>query len=136
MNHLIVIHILLATAALGTLGIAAIQAITIAFQARLLKGSTTLPSYVPPIQTMQKLLLKIIWAGFFLLSITLIAAIYFLQLNNSLALSKLVVTGCTWLLYAGLLYGQYKSGWSRDVLTFRTIIGVGLLTLVYLASKL
>lgn len=133
-------HIILTILAVSILGLAAIQAIITAMQNHIIKQHPLQPFPVfrtlPPVETMQKWLFKILWAGFILLSVSFITA--FICLPNvwqHIQLSKLLLSSLAWLLFATLLYGYHRSGWSSDMVTIRTIIGVLLLAIAYFGSK-
>lgn len=133
-------HILFSVAAVGILSLAAIAALITALQNYVIKAHP-LQTYpilrnLPPVETMQALLFKILWTGFIVLSLAFLSA--FLYLPNvwqHLQISKLLFSILAWSLFATLLYGYHRSGWSSDLVTFRTIIGVLLLVVAYFGSK-
>jgi ABC-type uncharacterized transport system permease subunit len=133
-------HILMSFIALSILGLAAVQSMVITLQNYLLKRHPlqTYPmlQFLPPVQTMQKLLFQVIWAGFIFLSLSFLGAFIFLpNVLQNIQLSKLVLSTLAWGLFATLLYGYHRSGWRNDVVTSRTLIGVLLLTIAYFGSK-
>ncbi len=134
-------HILISFVALSILCLAALQAVAITLQNHLLKRHPlqTFPVLhkFPPIETMQSLLFKVIWAGFLLLSLSFISAfIYLPDVLSTIPLSKLILSSLAWGLFATILYGYHRSGWSNTVIASRTLIGVLLLTIAYFGSKL
>lgn len=133
-------HILLAIIACTILAVAALQASLITVQNYALKHypmhSFPVLRVLPPVQTMQGSLFKVLWAGFIFLSITFIGAFLYLpNVLQSIPFSKLALSSLAWGLFATLLYGYHRSGWRNDVVTTRTLIGVLLLTVAYFGSK-
>lgn len=133
-------HIFISFIAFGILGIAALQALVITMQNYLLKQYPlrTFPilQTLPPVETMQATLFKVIWAGFIFLSMSFLGAFIFLpNLIQHIQLSKLVLSSLAWVLFATLLYGHHRSGWRNNVVTTRTLIGVLLLAIAYFGSK-
>jgi len=133
-------HVIFAVLAVCILAIAALQAIVTAMQNYVIKQYPlqAIPIFrsLPPVETMQGLLFKILWAGFALLSLSFLAAfLYSPELLQHTQFSKLLLSTLAWLLFATLLYGYHRSGWSSDMVTVRTIIGVLLLAIAYFGSK-
>jgi len=133
-------HILVSVIAFGILSLAAVQALVITLQNYLLKQYpiTTYPllNILPPVETMQDLLFKTLWAGFIFLSLSFLGAfIYLPNVLQNIQASKLLLSSLAWILFATLLYGYHRSGWRNDVVTYRTLIGVCLLTIAYFGSK-
>lgn len=135
-----VTHILVSIIAFCILSLAAIQAVVITLQNYLLKQHPlqTYPvlNILPPVETMQDLLFKTLWAGFIFLSISFLGAfIYLPNVLQNIQISKLILSSLAWILFATLLYGYHRSGWRNDVVTYRTLIGLCLLTVAYFGSK-
>jgi len=133
-------HVVFAVFAVCILAIAALQAIVTAMQHYIIKQYPlqAFPIFrsLPPVETMQGLLFKILWAGFILLSLSFLAAfLYSSDMLQHTQFSKLLLSTLAWLLFATLLYGYHRSGWSSDMVTVRTIIGVLLLAIAYFGSK-
>lgn len=135
-----VAHILFSIFAVGILALAALQAVITALQNYVIK-THPLQTYpilrnLPPVETMQARLFKILWGGFILLSLSFLGAfIYLPDVWHHIQLSKLFFCILAWGLFATLLYGYHRSGWSSDMVTIRTIIGVMLLIVAYFCSK-
>lgn len=133
-------HILFSIAALGILVLAAVQAMLTALQNYAIKAHP-LQTYpilrsLPPVETMQGILFKIIQVGFIVLSLSFLGAFLFLpDVWQHIQFSKLLLSILAWSLFATLLYGYHRSGWSSDMVTIRTIIGVLLLVIAYFGSK-
>lgn len=133
-------HILISVIALAIFALAGLQAVVTTLQNYLLKrhplNTYPLLSALPPVETMQTLLFKILWAGFIFLSLSFIGAVLFIpNVWQHINLAKLLFASIAWLLFASLLYGYYRSGWGNRVVTARTLIGVLLLAIAYFGSK-
>lgn len=133
-------HILFSIVALAILSAAALQALITALQNYAIKVHP-LQTYpilrsLPPVETMQQILFKILWVGFILLSLSFLGAFLYLpDVWHHIQFSKLLLSILAWGLFATLLYGYHRSGWSSDMVTVRTIIGVMLLVIAYFGSK-
>lgn len=133
-------HILISIIACSILGLAALQATVITLQNYALKRYPlhTFPilRILPPVQTMQGSLFKVLWAGFIFLSLSFAGAFLYLpNVIQNIQFSKLALSSLAWGLFATLLYGYHRSGWRNEVVTTRTLIGVLLLTIAYFGSK-
>ena len=132
------IHILIAILAFGLLGMAALQASLLYLKNQSLRGNASerMIRLLPPLQTMETLFFQILWSGFLLLSILLLTALFFLDSTwQSHHLQKIILSVLAWGLFATLLFAHHYSG-LRGIKAIRwTLIGVGLLTLAYLAGK-
>lgn len=134
-------HIIFSVIAVAVLVLAALHSLVTAMQNHIIKQYPLQPYPIfrnlPPVETMQNLLFKILWAGFILLSVSFLAAfIYLPDVWQHIQFSKLLLSILAWLLFATLLYGHHRYGWSSDIITIRTIIGVLLLAIAYFGSKL
>ncbi len=130
-------HILLSLLAFSVLWVASMQAILLAIQDRQLRKKQTrgIIQFLPPLQTMESLLFKIIWLGFILLSLVLITA--FLFFDNILApdlLRHTVLSCIAWVIFAILLLGRHYFGWRGRKAINWTLGGVLFLALSYLGS--
>lgn len=140
MDNMLSIHILISIIALAVLTIASIQAILLKIQGDQLK--TNRPSkkikFLPPLQTMQRLLFQLVAIGFLLLTVSLISTLFF---NSSLkpystSTTKIVLSLTSWLLFGILLYKHYQSGWRGPSAIRWIFISMGLLIVAYWGSKL
>lgn len=131
-------HVGFSILAVGILGFAALQALLIAIQTYVIKTNPLqmfpLLRKLPPLQTMQAILFQVLWAGFILLSLAFLAAFIYLPMVH-IQFSKLVLCVLAWGLFATLLYGYHRSGWSSDMVAIRTMFGVLLLVIAYFGSK-
>lgn len=133
-------HILAAMFAYSLLTIAALHAGLMSLVEKSLHHAT-LPRMLhglPPLLTMEILLFKILWAGFVLLSLTLISGMVFSEqlfgqpwkLNH-----KMLFGFISWGVFAGLLLGHHFYGWRGRTAVHWTMSGFVFLILAYLGSK-
>lgn len=133
------LHILLSMLAYGLLTLGAVQAAVLSMQHRQLRRRP--PSGVfttlPPLETMETLLFRLIGAGFFLLSLAIITgALFISHLFAQHLAHKAVLSLVAWLAFAIMLFGRWRYGW-RGRLAVRGVLGgYGLLILAYFGSKL
>lgn len=132
-------HILLSVLAYSLLTIASVQALLLAYQTKLLrqKHPGGVIGLLPPLQTMEKLLFELIWAGEILLTFSIITGILFINDIFVQQLShKTVFSILSWLIYAILLAGHYRAGWRGPSAIRWTLVGFAALMLAYFGSKL
>lgn len=131
-------HILLSLIAYSLLAIAALQALTLAYQENQLEHKTNslLFRTLPPLQTMEKLLFRMIAVGFAVLSLALLTAI---PLTDSVIeqhlLHKTILSIIAWIVFAILLVGHYIAGWRGKTAVRWTLSGFAVLILAYFGSK-
>jgi len=83
------------------------------------------------------MLFELIWLGFILLSVSMIAG--FLYVDDLFAqdlVHKTVLTIMAWFLFSILLWGRYQLGWRSQTAVRFTLSGFALLMLAYFGSKL
>lgn len=133
------IHIVLSIGAYGVLAIAAVQSLILALQEYQLhsKHPVSAMRMLPPLQTMEELLVQILAVGFFLLSLSLATGLMFLQdlLGQHLA-HKTVLSILAWLIFGVVLFGRWAKGWRGRRLIAWTLGGFVSLMLAYFGSKL
>lgn len=133
------IHILLSLFSAGLLTIAAVNAVLLAVQERLLHRHdlTQLSRALPPLQTMERLLFQLIGIGFVLLSLTLLSGLWFIHdwLAQHLA-HKTILSIAAWLIFGVLLWGRLKFGWRGRTAIRWTLSGYAMLIVAYFGSKL
>ena len=98
---------------------------------------STLIKHFPPLQTMESLLFGFLWAGWLLLSLSLITG--WLFLDNLFAqhlVHKTLLSCVAWLVFGILLWGLHQLGWRGHKAIRWTITGFFLLMLAYFGSKL
>ena len=131
-------HILLSVTAYSMLTIAAVQALLLAFQERQLRNKHPARSIrlLPPMQSMENLLVQLLAIGFFLLSLSLSTGLVFVNDIFAQHLShKVVFSILAWLIFALVLWGRWIWGWRGRKLIRWTLGGFGLLLLAYFGSK-
>ena len=109
-------HVIVALLAYGLLTIAALHALLLSSLDRQLRTGT-LPALLiglPPLLTMEKMLFRIIVAGFVLLSATVLSGLLFSEEMFGIPLTfthKNVFTLVSWAIFAALLVGRFLFGW-------------------------
>ncbi|VXC52749.1 inner membrane protein YpjD [Massilia sp. 9I] len=138
-------HVLVAVLAYSTLTIAAFHAVLMALQeARLHTRAATggwlgsALDQLPALLTMEKLLFRVIWIGFILLSLTVLSGVVFSEQLFGRALRfdhKSVFALLSWLLFAALLAGRRYQGWRGKTALRFTLAGFATLALAYVGSR-
>ena len=130
-------HILLSISAYAALMTAALQSILIGVQERRLRTPQTgLLGLLPPMESMEKLFIFVLWLGLGLLTLSIATGMLFLQnMFDPRLVHHTVLTTLSWLVYAGFLAGHHVFGW-RGVTGVRwNLAAFTLLLLGYLGSK-
>ena len=134
----LLVHVLLSICAYSLLTIAALQATLLALQDRQISHKR--PSIImqlPPLQIMEDLMMQIIAIGFFLLSLSLVTGLMFLQDIFSQHLAhKAAFSTLAWVIFGILLWGRWSRGWRGRTAILWTIGGFISLLLAYFGSKL
>lgn len=138
-------HIVVAVLAYSTLTIAAFHAVLMALQeARLHTRSASggwlgnALDQLPALLTMEKLLFRVIWIGFVLLSLTVLSGFVFSEqvFGRPLLLDhKSVFALLSWALFAALLAGRRWQGWRGKTALRFTLAGFATLALAYVGSR-
>ena len=91
----------------------------------------------PPLQTMESLLFGFLWAGWLLLSLSLLSGwLFFEDLFAQHLVHKTVLSCIAWVVFAVLLAGRHQLGWRGHKAIRWTLAGFCLLMLAYFGSKL
>ena len=135
----ILAHILLSILAYGLFTIAVFQALLLLLQDHQLKHKhpSGLIRNFPPLQNMESLLFGFLWAGWVLLSLSLISG--WLFLDNLFAqhlVHKTLLACVAWVVFSVLLWGRTRLGWRGHKAIRWTLAGFCLLMLAYFGSKL
>ncbi|WJW74781.1 cytochrome c biogenesis protein CcsA [Thiohalobacter sp. IOR34] len=133
------LHILISMLAYSLFAIAAIQAILLAIQDHQLHNRRPggLIRALPPLQTMESLLMQLIATGFVLLSIALVTGFLFIEdIFAQHLVHKTVLSLLAWVVFATLLWGRWRFGWRGRVAIRWTLGGYLVLMLAYFGSKL
>jgi ABC-type uncharacterized transport system permease subunit len=113
--------------------------VTLAAQDRLLHGHrpNRVVQALPPLQTMEHLLFILILLGFFILSLSLLSGLLFVDdlMAQHLA-HKTVLSITAWAMFGVLLWGRWRRGWRGRKAIRWTLASYALLILAYFGSKL
>jgi ABC-type uncharacterized transport system permease subunit len=135
----ILAHILLSITAYGMLTIAVFQSLLLLLQDHQLKHKhpSGLIKNFPPLQTMESLLFGFLWAGWALLSLSLLSGALFISDLFAQHLAHKTILSCfAWVVFAVLLWGRHQLGWRGHKAIRWTLAGFCLLMLAYFGSKL
>ncbi|MEO6984318.1 MAG: cytochrome c biogenesis protein CcsA [Paralcaligenes sp.] len=147
-NDWLRVHLLIALTAYGLITVAALQAMLMAALDRQLHRpveqvanrnfiSRALDS-MPPLLVQEHLLFRLIWIGFFVLTLAVISgAMVSMGLTGKpFPLDhKTVFTLLSWLTFGGLLLGRYARGWRGRIALRWTLVGFAFLLLAYTGSR-
>ncbi len=133
----LVAHILVSLAAYSALMMAACQSVVLAVQERQLKShGPSVLGLLPPLETMERLLVAMLWIGLILLSGAILSGYLFLEdIFARQVLHHIVLTSLSWCLYVAFLVGHHLFGWRGLTAVRWTLVAFGLLVLGYLGSK-
>lgn len=145
------LHFIIANVAYGLFAIAALHAVLMLFAERrlhALRGSLErhasggwLASWLdtlPPLLTLEKLLFRLIGAGFVLLTLTLLSGILFSEqlIDRALTLDhKTVFALLSWLMFGALLTARRVSGWRGRAALRWVLVSFAALLLAYVGSR-
>lgn len=133
------LHILLSVTAYSLLTMAAVQSAILAIQESQLRNKHPVRAMriLPPMQTMEELLVQLLAIGFFLLSLSLATGLMFVHDMFGQHLShKVVLSILAWFIFGLVLMGRWAWGWRGRTLIRWTLGGFALLMLAYFGSKL
>lgn len=148
-DFLFQLHLLIALAAYSLLGIAAAHALIMAYQERTLHQPLLANSdrrklrerfldQLPPLMAMESILFRQLWAGFLLLTLTLVSGFVFSEqwAGSAGALNhKTIFAVLSWLSFAVLLGGRILLGW-RGKVALRWCLGsYAVLLLAYFGTQ-
>lgn len=134
------VHLVIAMLAYSLFTIASLHVLLMALLERRLHGGAMPPAFgeLPPLLTMETLLFRIIWAGFILLTATLVTGIVFSEelFGKAARFNHKTVFGVlSWIIFAALLCGRHVYGWRGRVAVRWTLAGFLALVLAYVGSK-
>jgi len=132
------IHILLSICAYSLLMIGTFQALLLLIQDWFLKTKqvSKIIDILPPLQSMEQLLIQIILVGFFLLSLSLVTGIVFVyDISEQHLAHKTILSILAWIIYAILLWGRWSFGWRGKRIINWVLGGFIALLLAYTGSK-
>ncbi len=131
-------HILLSMGAAALLFAAAVTALLLVFLDRRLRSRrlADLPSVLPPLDALERVMFRLIGAGFVLLTLALLTGFVFVtNLFEQHLIHKTVLSLIAWVLFGILLIGRTRYGWRGRGAVRWTLSGFGVLTLAYFGSK-
>jgi len=131
-------HILLSMGAAALLFAAAVAALVLVFLDRRLRARrlTHLPSVLPPLDSVEKVMFRLIGTGFALLTLALLTGFIFVTDLRSQHLEHKTILSCiAWVLFGILLIGRVRYGWRGRSAVRWTLSGFGVLILAYFGSK-
>jgi ABC-type uncharacterized transport system permease subunit len=140
------LHLLMAISAYSLLTIAALHALLMALLDRRLHSPMLAPAQglgrifaqLPSLLALEKLLFRLIGAGFLLLTATLVTGVFFSEQLFGRALRfehKTIFTIASWVVFAGLLGGRIVFGWRGRTALRWTFAGFLMLLLAYVGSR-
>ncbi|MFU8876963.1 MAG: inner membrane protein YpjD [Wenzhouxiangellaceae bacterium] len=132
------LHVATSLLSYSMLSIAAITALFIALQHRLLRAHSrpTVIEILPPLVTMETMLFQMIAAGWVLLTASLVTGLLFVDdlMAQHLA-HKTFLSILSWLIFGLLLAGRWRYGWRGMRAVRLCLIGMAILLLAYFGSK-
>jgi ABC-type uncharacterized transport system permease subunit len=134
------VHLLIAMLSYSLFTIASLHVLLMALLERRLHDGS-LPRALqglPPLLTMETLLVRIIWAGFILLTATLATGVLYSEelFGRAARFNHKTVFGVlSWIIFAALLAGRHIYGWRGRVAVRWTLTGFLMLVLAYIGSK-
>ncbi|MCB1615016.1 MAG: cytochrome c biogenesis protein CcsA [Pseudomonadales bacterium] len=131
-------HILVSLLAYSLLTVACIQAFALGVQDKMLRNKhfQGFMRVIPPLQTMEKLLFQILWAGMVLLTLSIVSGFLFFDNMAEQHLAHKMFFSCVaWLIYAILLWGHHRHGWRGKKAIRWATGGFIALMLAYFGSK-
>jgi len=134
------LHIAVALVGYAFFVVAALQAVLLlGLERRVHRGAAPARSDgALPVLTLERLLFRLVIAGFALLSLTLASGVLFSEQLFGRALTfthKNVLSLAGFVAFAVLLYGRWRHGWRGRPALYGVVAGTALLLLGYLGSK-
>ena len=131
-------HVLLSLLAYGLLTITALQALAVHAQDRGLRQhqSPAWVSRLPALETMEQMLFQLMALGLFLLSLSLLSGLLFVDdLFAQHLAHKTFLSLFAWLVFSTLLWGRWQFGWRGRKAINWTLGGYMSLLLAYFGSR-
>ena len=95
-----------------------------------------LPSVLPPLDALEKLMFRLIGAGFVMLTLSLFTGFVFVtNLFTQHLIHKTVLSLIAWTIFGVLLIGRIRIGWRGRSALGWTLSGFGVLALAYFGAK-
>jgi ABC-type uncharacterized transport system permease subunit len=133
-------HIVISLLAYSLLSIAVVQSLVLSLQERALhrRHAGGFLRNLPPLETMEHLLFRMIAVGFVLLTLTLVSGVFFSEelFGKPLRFTHhIVLSIIAWAVFGMLLVGRRLYGWRGRTAVRWTLAGFTLLVLGYFGSK-
>jgi ABC-type uncharacterized transport system permease subunit len=147
-------HLWLAMAAYSMIGVAAVHALYMvvvehSLQSRAARAAMgeggqvalfmrTLALYAPPLLPLERLLFRLIAAGFVVLTVALFLGVWLAVWESARGLRvdhKTVFSVAAWVVLAALLLGRWLAGWRGKTAIRWTLAGFAMLSLAYVGSR-
>jgi ABC-type uncharacterized transport system permease subunit len=131
-------HILLSMGAAALLFAAAVTAVLLVILDRRLRTRriADLPSLLPPLDALEKVMFRLIAAGFGLLTLALFTGFVFVtNLFTQNLVQKTALSLIAWTLFGVLLIGRIRFGWRGRSAVQWTLSGFGVLAIAYFGVK-
>ena len=131
-------HILLSMGAAALLFAAAVTALLLVFLDRRLstRRIAHLPSVLPPLDALERVMFRLIGTGFVLLTLSLFTGFVFVtNLFAQHLFQKTVLSLIAWIIFGVLLIGRIRFGWRGRSAVGWTLSGFGMLALAYFGAK-
>ena len=138
-------HITIALLAYSTLTVAAFHAVLMAMHEAQLRGRSSFAGWIkaalarlPALLLMERILFRLVWIGFILLSLTVLSGVIFSEAIFGAAFKwdhKTFFTLLSWMLFGILLVGRKWRGWRGKTALSLTLSGFATLLLAYVGSR-
>jgi len=133
------LHILLSILSYSLLALAAAQALLLAIQDRHLRNRHPggFIRALPPLETMELLLFRLIASGALALTLALASGALFIHdLLAQHLVHKTVLSIAAWAVFMTLLWGRWRFGWRGRTAIRWTLVGFVVLLIAFIGSKL
>ena len=92
---------------------------------------------LPPLQVQESLLFQLIGIGFFMLSLSLVSGVIFIDdIFAQHLVHKTALSLVAWVVFGVLLWGRWRHGWRGRTAIRWSLAGAVVLALAYFGSKL
>lgn len=130
------VHIPLAISAFGCLLAAALYAAILWVEHERLKaGQFGAMRQMPPLEAMEMLLFRFLWAGEILLTAAIVSGLLFGNILDGALLPKTLFSIAAWVIYGALLCGRQLRGWRGRQAAQMTLLASACLLLAYFGNK-
>ncbi len=134
------LHLISALLAYSLFAVSALLAVMVLWLHRNLRRRRHLQQvyWLPPLLSLEKMMLQGVWAGFILLTVAVLSGTVFAEVvfGQPAQLNHKTVFGVlSWLIYGGLLLRRSMTAWRGKKVAVWTIIGFVSLMMAYIGSK-